>query len=121
MDQITEAVVNEQPTQSDVQTTTTLSSDQIKEAEAPKVDFKSLIPEAYKNEKTLQNFQDMDGFVKSFLHSQKLVGAEKIPIPNKYATDEDWNAVYEKLGRPKSSDGYTYNLPKEAKLDENSL
>ena len=44
MDQITEAVVNEQPTQPDVQTTTTLSSDQIKEAEAPKVDFKSLIP-----------------------------------------------------------------------------
>ena len=121
MDQITEAVVNEQPTQSDVQTTTTLSSDQIKEAEAPKVDFKSLIPEAYKNEKTLQNFQDMDGFVKSFLHSQKLVGAEKIPIPNKYATDEDWNAVYEKLGKPKSPDGYTYDLPKEAKLDENSL
>ena len=121
MDQITEAVVNEQPTQSDVQTTTTLSSDQIKEAEAPKVDFKSLIPEAYKDEKALQNFQDMDGFVKSFLHSQKLVGAEKIPIPNKYATDEDWNAVYEKLGKPKSPDGYTYDLPKEAKLDENSL
>ena len=121
MDQITEAVVNEQPTQSDVQTTTTLSSDQIKETEAPKVDFKSLIPEAYKEEKALQNFQDMDGFVKSFLHSQRLVGSDKIPIPNKYATQSDWDTVYEKLGKPKSSDGYEYNLPKESKLDENSL
>ena len=63
----------------------------------------------------------MDGFVKSYLHSQKLVGSDKIPIPNKYATDEDWNAVYEKLGKPKSPDGYEYNLPKEAKLDEDSL
>ena len=121
MDQTTEAVDNIQPTQPVEQTTTTLSSDQIKEAEVPKVDFKSLIPDAYKEEKALQNFQDMDGFVKSFLHSQRLVGSDKIPIPNKYATDEDWNAVYEKLGRPKSSDGYEYNLGKETKLDDNSL
>ena len=48
MDQTTEAVVKEeQPAQPDVQTTTTLSTDQ-KEAEVPKVDFKTLIPEAYK-------------------------------------------------------------------------
>ena len=120
MDQKTETVENTQPVQSDLQTTTTLSTDQ-KEAEVPKVDFKTLIPDAYKEEKALQNFQDMDGFVKSYLHSQKLVGADKIPIPNKYATDEDWNAVYEKLGKPKSPDGYEYNLPKEAKLDDNSL
>ena len=120
MDQKTETVENTQPVQSDLQTTTTLSTDQ-KEAEVPKVDFKTLIPDAYKEEKALQNFQDMDGFVKSYLHSQKLVGADKIPIPNKYATDEDWNAVYEKLGKPKSPDGYEYNLPKEATLDDNSL
>ena len=63
----------------------------------------------------------MDGFVKSYLHSQKLVGSDKIPIPNKYATDADWNLVYEKLGKPKSPDGYEYNLPKEARLDDNSL
>ena len=122
MDQTTEAVVKEeQPAQPDVEPTTTLSTDQIKEAEAPKVDFKSLLPDAYKEEKALQNFQDMDGFVKSYLHSQKLVGSDKIPIPNKYGTDEDWNAVYEKLGRPTSSDGYEYNLGKESKLDDNSL
>ena len=120
MDQKTETVENTQPVQSDLQTTTTLSTDQ-KEAEVPKVDFKTLIPDAYKDEKALQNFQDMDGFVKSYLHSQKLVGADKLPIPNKYATDEDWNAVYEKLGKPKSPDGYEYNLPKESKLDDNSL
>ena len=117
MDQITE----QETAQPDLQTTTTLSTDQPKEAEVPKVDFKTLIPEAYKDEKALQNFQDMDGFVKSYLHSQKLVGADKIPIPNKYATDADWNLVYEKLGKPRTPDGYEYNLPKEAKLDDNSL
>ena len=114
MDQTTE-----QTAQPDEQaTTTTLSSDQPQEQT---VDFQSLIPAEYKNEKALQNFQDMDGFVKSFLHSQKLVGTEKINIPNKFATDSDWNDVYKKLGRPENSDGYKYNLPKESKLNEDSL
>ena len=115
MDQTTE----QQPAQTDETTTTSvLSSDQPQEQ---KVDFQSLIPTEYKNEKALQNFQDMDGFVKSYLHSQKLVGSDKIPIPNKFATDEDWNTVYEKLGKPKSPDEYKYNLPKESKLDDDSL
>jgi len=63
----------------------------------------------------------MDGFVKSYLHSQKLVGSDKIPVPNKFATDEDWNEVYKRLGKPESPDGYKYNLPKESKLDDDSL
>ena len=41
---------------------------------------------------------------KSYVHAQKMVGADK--ISNKFATEEDWNVVYEKLGRPKNSDGY---------------
>ena len=49
MDQKTETVENTQPVQSDLQTTTTLSTDQ-KEAEVPKVDFKTLIPDAYKED-----------------------------------------------------------------------
>ena len=97
MDQTTETVVNEQqPVQPDVQTTTTLASETT--TEQPKeVDFKSLIPEAYKEEKSLQNFSNMDDFVKSYLHSQKLVGSEKISVPNKYSTDDDWKQVYKKL------------------------
>ena len=85
------------------------------------VDFKSLIPEDFKEEKSLQNFQNMNDFVKSYLHSQKLVGADKIPVPNKMATDEDWNAVYQRLGRPETPDGYKYELPKETKLEESTL
>ena len=85
------------------------------------LDFKTLIPEAYKEEKSLQNFSNMDDFVKSYLHSQRLVGADKIPVPNKMATDEDWKAVYDRLGRPETPDGYKYNLPKETKLEEKTL
>jgi len=50
-----------------------------------------------------------------------LVGSDKIPVPNKYATDKDWDAVYEKLGRPKTADGYKFDLPQDKQVDEASL
>ena len=48
-----------------------------------KVDFKSLIPDEYKEDKALANFQNMDQFVKSYLHANKMTGLDKIPVPNK--------------------------------------
>ena len=117
MDQTTEQVV-----QPDVaQTTTTLTAEQPTETTVPAVDFQSLIPAEYKEEKSLQNFNKMDDFVKSYLHSQKLVGLDKIPVPNKHATDEDWKEVYKKLGSPETADGYKYSLPEGHAVPEDTL
>ena len=122
MDQTTETVATEQqPVQPDVQTTTTLTSDQTTTEQPKEVDFQSLIPEAYKEEKSLHNFSNMDDFVKSYLHSQKLVGADKIAIPNKYSTDEDWKEVYKKLGTPETGEGYKYKLPEDHKIEDDTL
>ena len=110
------------------QTTANVQSDTTAQAEVldqsqqdQSVDFKTLIPQENQEEKSLQNFSNMNDFVKSYLHSQKLVGADKIPLPNKLATKEDWDVVYSKLGRPETADGYKYELPKETKLDEATL
>jgi len=125
MDQTTE-----QTAQPDVtQTTTTLTTEQpttettaaLTTPEAPTVDFQSLIPEEYREEKSLQNFNKMDDFVKSYLHSQKLVGLDKIAIPNKHATDEDWKEVYKKLGSPETADDYKYSLPEDHAVPEDTL
>ena len=77
------------------------------------INFKDLIPEDYKDEKSLQNFSTMDDFVKSYLSAQKLVGANKVAIPNKMATDEDWEEVYSKLGRPAKPEDYKYSFSEE--------
>jgi hypothetical protein len=115
MDQTTEQVA-----QPDVQTTTTLTSDTT--TEQPKeVDFQSLIPEAYKEEKSLHNFSNMDDFVKSYLHSQKLVGADKIAIPNKYSTENDWKKIYRQLGTPETGEGYKYKLPEDHQIEDDTL
>ena len=89
--------------------------------EQPKqTNFQDLIPENFREEKSLSNFNNMEDFVKSYLHAQKLVGADKIPVPNKHATDEDWNEVFKRLGAPDTPDGYKYNF-KDQEVDENSV
>ena len=92
-------------------------------AEQPKentVDFKSLIPESFKEEKSLENFDNMEDLLKSYLHAQKMVGADKIPVPNKFATDEDWKEVFSRLGAPKSPEDYKYSF-KDDQVDPNQL
>ena len=91
------------------------------ETEQPKeLNFKDLIPENFREEKALDNFNNMEDFVKSYLHAQKLVGADKIPVPNKHATEEDWNEVFKKLGAPNSPNDYKYDF-KDQEMDSEAV
>ena len=85
-----------------------------------KVDFRSLIPDEYKEDKALANFQDMNQFVKSYLHANKMVGLDKIPVPNKFATEEDWQEVFKRLGAPETPNDYKYSF-KEDEVDPKQL
>ena len=108
-------VQSEQPTEV-VQNNTVITE----VAENQETNFKDLIPEGFKEEKALDNFNNMEDFVKSYLHAQKLVGADKIPVPNKHSTDEDWNEVFKRLGAPETPEDYKYNL-KDVELDQNQV
>ena len=101
-------VQSEQPT-AVVQETTEATA----EVSNQEVNFKDLIPESFREEKSLQNFNNMEDLVKSYLHAQKLVGADKIPVPNKHATEEDWKEVFKRLGAPETPDGYKYSFKEE--------
>jgi len=111
----------EQPAQSEQPTDVVQNDTATTEVvENQEVNFKDLIPENFKEEKSLDNFNNMEDFVKSYLHAQKLVGADKIPVPNKHATDEDWNEVFKRLGAPETPEDYKYNL-KDVELDQNQV
>ena len=91
------------------------------ETEQPKeLNFKDLIPENFREEKALDNFNNMEDFVKSYLHAQKLVGADKIPVPNKHATEEDWNEVFKRLGAPSDPNDYKYDF-KDQEMDQGQV
>ena len=109
----TESVV--QNTEATPQQTVLTETEQTKE-----VNFKDLIPESFREEKALDNFNNMEDFVKSYLHAQKLVGADKIPVPNKHATEEDWNEVFKRLGAPSDPNDYKYDL-KDQEMDSEAV
>ena len=84
-------------------------------------DWKASLSDEIRADKSLENIKDIEGLAKSYVHAQKLVGSDKIPVPNKFATDKDWDAVYEKLGRPADATGYKYDLPEDQNLDTEAL
>lgn len=84
-------------------------------------DWRASLPEDIRAEKSLETIKDISSLAKSYIHAQKLVGSDKIPIPNKHATEEDWNVVYEKLGRPSSPDKYNIAIPEGMAVNDESL
>ena len=119
--QTTAPEVQSEQTEAVVQNNEATPQTVLTETEQPKeVNFKDLIPENFREEKSLDNFNNMEDFVKSYLHAQKLVGADKIPVPNKHATDEDWNEVFKRLGAPNDPDGYKYDF-KDQEMDQGQV
>jgi DNA-binding ferritin-like protein (Dps family) len=49
---------------------------------------------------------------KSFKNAQSLIGGEKLVIPaGKLDTEDNWNHVFDRLGRPKDAAGYKFDRP----------
>jgi len=90
-------------------------------AEKVATDWKASLSDEIRADKSLENIKDIEGLAKSYVHAQKLVGADKIPVPNKFATDKDWDAVYQKLGRPENPSGYKYDLPEDQSINQEAL
>jgi len=95
-----------QTTVAEEQQTPTQSATTPEEAPARFVDS---LAEDIRNEPSLQNIQDLDQLAKGYVHAQRMVGADKIALPNKHATEDDWNQFYGKLGRPDSPEAYEVN------------
>ena len=119
--QTTAPEVQSEQTEAVVQNNEATPQTVLTETEQPKeLNFKDLIPENFREEKSLENFNNMEDFVKSYLHAQKLVGADKIPVPNKHATEEDWNEVFKRLGAPSDPNDYKYDF-KDQEMDQGQV
>jgi len=70
------------------------------------VNWKDQLPDDLKTDPSLKTIQDIPGLAKSYIHSQKMIGKDKIVLPNEFATKEEWDDVFNKLGRPPSPEEY---------------
>ena len=69
-------------------------------AQETPVAFADTLGEEFRGNPIFANFQDVNGLAKSYMHAQRMIGADKIAIPGKHATDEERLEVYRKLGSP---------------------
>jgi hypothetical protein len=88
----------------------------------PPADWRATLPEEIKAHPVLKKYKDSTEAVKALVEAQSLIGADKIIIPGKNATDKEWNErVFDRLGRPSKADGYALptdlKIPKELPVD----
>ena len=76
------------------------------ETTAVQTSWKDSLPEEIRGHKSLETISDVGALAKSYVHAESMIGSDKIPVPGKWATDDDWSVVYNKLGRPETSGDY---------------
>ena len=68
-------------------------------------EFLNMIPEDLREHPSLTPIKDVPNLVRSYVNSQKLIGADKLPLPAN-PTDEDLDRIADRLGRPEAASGY---------------
>lgn len=77
-------------------------------------DFLTTLPEEIRQHPSLAPIKDVENLARSFVNAQRLIGADKLPIPAN-PSDEDLDNIYSRLGRPETPAGY------EIKADGNII
>ena len=84
--------------------------------------WKETISEEYRNDPNISKFTEIDALAKSYINATKMIGADKITVPTNSSTEEHWEEVYSKLGRPESPDKYKLDFKSEvAPIDEGAI
>ena len=121
-EQITQETV---PVAETTQPTTEAPKEQISSTtEQPTVakSWKEAISEEFRNDPNISKFTEIDALAKSYINATRMIGQDKVAVPNENSTDDQWNEVYTKLGRPESADKYKLDINSEvAPIDEGAI
>jgi len=90
--------------------------------DTPVSTWKSSISEEFRNDPNIEKFTEIDALAKSYINATRMIGQDKVVVPNKNSTDDQWNEVYSKLGRPESADKYKLEMKSESvAMDESAM
>lgn len=82
--------------------------------------WKDSLPDDIKTDPTMAHINNVENLAKSYIHAQKAIGADKIVMPDKNATEDDWHQFHLKMGLPQTLDSYQVEVP-EGNLIDGSL
>ncbi len=84
--------------------------------------WKDVISEEYRNDPNISKFTEIDALAKSYINATKMIGQDKMIVPNKNFTDDQWQDAYNKMGRPESADKYSLKIDSQAiQVDETAI
>ena len=84
--------------------------------------WKEAIPEDLRNDPNISKFTELEALAKSYVNATRMIGQDKVAVPNNNSTDDQWNEVYDKLGRPESPDKYQLEVKSDVvPLDESAI
>ena len=84
--------------------------------------WKDSISEEYRKDPNIEKFTEADALAKSYINAVKMIGQDKLAVPTNNSTEEAWNEVYDKLGRPESAEKYSLDAKsKVVSLDDNAV
>ena len=121
-EQITQETVPVETTTTETVTPPTPQPTTVAKADTPISSWKDSISEEYRADPNIEKFTEIDALAKSYINATKMIGQDKIAIPNNNSTDDQWSEVYTKLGRPESADKYALDVKSEiVNLDEGAI
>ena len=119
-EQITQEAVPVETTSTETTQPTAIKST-VSNGDTP-ASWKSSISEEFRNDPNIEKFTEIDALAKSYINATRMIGQDKVAVPNKNSTEDQWNEVYSKLGRPESADKYALNIESEAvAMDEGAI
>ena len=84
--------------------------------------WKEAISEDLRNDPNISKFTELEALAKSYVNATRMIGQDKVAVPNNNSTEDQWNEVYDKLGRPESPDKYQLDAKSDVvPLDESAI
>ena len=84
--------------------------------------WKEAISEDLRNDPNISKFTELEALAKSYVNATRMIGQDKVAVPNNNSTEDQWNEVYNKLGRPESPDKYQLEVKSDVvPLDESAI
>ena len=123
-EQITQETVPVEKTQPSTETVKPLTQETKQEATTSTTQstWKDSISEEYRKDPNIEKFTEIDALAKSYINATKMIGQDKVAVPTNNSTEEAWNEVYDKLGRPESAEKYSLDAKsKIVSLDDNAV
>lgn len=72
--------------------------------------WKETLPQELKDLPSLAKVKDIPSLVKSYAHLEKMLGSEKIPVPQKGSTLEQLKDYFQKAGLPEDASEYKFDV-----------